>query len=277
MDSEQIRDPWETEKMFQDRLKARSKIKFSTLLTYRTDAVLLRSYKPACAGTVTTSKGTVGGRPSRRSLQRLVFVLNNCDIPMSSMLTITMRDQVCFRNTVAFHRETIRLACQRLRDTGCGQYCWVREFQSGGRVHWHIFTDDKIEGPGGSIDRENSKAWSRWLVNRCKKKGWCNAESERLMMADSYDGFIGCCRLEKLKGPDAGGRYAGKEGSKRYQKLAPKRWRNGGAWWRCSYSVTCTPTGEKKIHGRYLQKTTVEIDGQEREVPHRIQFGKGTG
>ena len=277
MDSNTIRDPWETEAMYHRRLKARSTIQFSRLVTYRTDAVLVRSYKPCCAGTVTASKGKIGGKPSRRSLQRLTFLLNNCDTPMTSMLTITMRDQVCWRNSVSFHRKTIRLACQRLRDTDCSQYCWVREFQKGGRVHWHIFTDHQIDGKGREVDRDRSKAWSRWLVQRYKKSGWCNEESARLMMADSYDGFVGCCRLEKLMSPDAGGRYAGKEGAKRYQKDAPPRWLDGGAWWRASRNVICTPTGEKKIHGRYLQKTTVEIDGDEREVPHRIQFGKGTG
>lgn len=261
--------------MFQDRCKFRSKIKFSTLTTYRTDAVLQRSYKPACAGTITDSRGTVGRRPSRRSLQRLVFVLNNCDVPMCSMLTITMRDQVAFRNSVEFHRKTIRLACQRLRDTGVNQYCWVREFQTGGRVHWHIFTDLKISRSNNGVDVKLSKAWSRWMIQRYQKSGWCNDESALKMIADSYDGFVGCCRFERLRTKTGGGRYAGKEGAKRFQKLAPPRWRNGGAWWRCSYNVKCTPTGEKRIHGRYLQKTTVEINGEEKEVPHKIQFNKG--
>lgn len=274
MDSETIQDPWESAEDFAKRKSLRSGIKLSTLVTYRTDAVLVRSYKPACAGTITKEKGTIGGKPSKRSLQRLVFLLNNCDVPMTAMLTITMRDVVCHRNTVAFHRKTIRLACQRLRDNGVNQYCWVREFQGNGRVHWHIFTDQNCNANAKGIDYDESKRWSRWLVNRCKRYGWCNDESARKMMADSYDGFVGCCRLERLKS-DAGGRYAGKEGAKRYQKVAPKRWTNGGAWWRASMNVKCTPTGERKINGRYLEAATVKINGKEIDVPHRIQFNKG--
>lgn len=274
MDSNLIRDPWEDDEMFSARQKVRSKINFSRMVTYRTDAVLVRSYKPACAGTVTENKGRIGGKPSRRSLQNLVFLLNNCDTPMQSMLTVTMADQVSRRNAVTFHRQTLKLALQRLRDTGVNQYCWVREFQRNGSVHWHIFTDRRVSKTSGRCNKHLSRSWSLWMANRYKRSGWCSEECFRKMTSDSNDGFVGCCRFEQLHG-DIGGRYAGKEGSKRFQKLAPKRWRTGGAWWRASRNVKCTPTGEKTIHGRYLEKAMVKINGVEREVPHRIQFNKG--
>lgn len=273
-DSSAIRDPWESADDFADRLKLRSGIKFSRLITYRTDAVLDRTYTPKCAGTVTEHCGTVGNKPSRRSLQRLVFLLNNCDVPMQSMLTLTIQAEVSRRNPVATHKLWLSNALQRLRDRGTSQYCWVREFQDETRsVHFHVFTDDVVGEPGG-VDVPSSKDWSRWTIKHYQRHGWISDSAAAKMIATSYDGFVGCCRVEQLKS-NAGGRYAGKEGGKRYQKVAPKRWRNSGRWWAASRNVICTPTGEKKIHGRYLERTTVEVNGELIEVPHRIQFNKG--
>lgn len=273
-DSDCIRDPWETDLMFKERLRVRSKIKFSELVTYRTDAVLVRSYKPACAGTSTENKGAVGGRPSKRSLQRLVFLLNNCDVPMKSMLTMTIQDQVSRRNPVSLHKLWLANALQRLRDKGNGQYCWVREFQDETRsVHYHVFTDTNVGRPG-VVNLRLSQDWSHWSVSHYRKHGWVSDVIAKRMVTPGRDGFVGCCRFEQLRG-DGGGRYAGKEGSKRFQKIAPKRWIGSGRWWAASKNVVCTPTGHKKIHGRYLEGTTVEVDGKVREVPFRIQFGKG--
>lgn len=246
----------------------------SKVETYRTDAILLRTYKPKCAGTI-SKRGKIKIRPSKRSLNRLVFLLNNCDTPMESMLTITMPLQLSKKNSVDFHNRTLKAALEKLRREGVKQWAWVREFQTNGSVHWHIFTDLKVASPG-STDVGHSKRWSNWMANRYLRDGWSNEKHRINMISDSHDGFVGCCRWEQLMG-DIGGRYAGKEGSKRFQKIAPKRWRDkGGAWWRCSRNVKCTPTGVKHVDGEQLECATIDIAGEKREIPYRIQFNKGT-
>lgn len=267
------------ELMSPEQLKAwkekppRSDFKPSILETYRTDAVLVRSYTPACAGTV--SKGAkILNKPSRRSLNRLVFLLNNCDIPMRSMLTITIQKDVEQKNSVEFHIATLKAALQKLRRDGCGQYVWVREYQEKYKtVHWHIFTDMVVGDVGGEVNTLLSRSWSSWMVNRYEK-AWCPAKHAQHMRFGDGKEFKGCCRFEVLHG-EAGGQYAGKEGSKRHQKEPPERWKGAGAWWRGSRGITCTPTGTKKVNGARLEAATVKIKGEEFEVPYRVQFNRG--
>lgn len=240
---------------------------------YRTDAVVVsRSWTPACAH-VESKRGRVGGRPSKRSLNNLVFKLNNCDVPMQSMFTITMQDQVSRRNSVEFHQGTLAAALQKMRRDGISQYCWVREFQENRSVHWHVFTDLKVER-SGKINHKLSSRWSQWMVDRYRQ-GWISDDAAQKMVTPSHDGFVGCVRVEQLKG-DAGGRYAGKEGSKRFQKRAPKRWKHGGNWWYPSRNIKCTPLGIKRLSVEALEHAEVKINGKTRNIPFRVQFNKGT-
>jgi len=240
---------------------------------YRTDAVVVsRSWTPACAH-VESKRGRVGGRPSKRSLNNLVFKLNNCDVPMQSMFTVTMTPQVSRRNSVDFHQATLAACLQKMRREGIGQYCWVREFQENRSVHWHIFTD-LVVSTSGNVNKDMSSHWSHWMVDRCRQ-GWINERDALKMVSPSWDGFAGCVRVEQLIG-NAGGRYAGKEGSKRFQKVAPKRWKHGGNWWYPSRNIKCTPIGLKRLSVEALEHAEVKINGKTRHIPYRVQFNKGT-
>ena len=240
---------------------------------YRTDAVVVsRSWKPACAHQP-TERGCVGGRPSKKSLNRLVFLLNNCDIPMQSMFTITMSDEVSRRNSVEFHQSTLKAALQKMRRDGITQYTWVREFQRNGSVHWHVFTDLWVAAPG-VVNEELSSIWSHWMVDRYRD-GWINARCALNMTNSSRGGFVGCVRVEQLHG-DIGGRYAGKEGSKRFQKIAPARWANGGRWWGNSRNMNCTAGNIKRLSVEALEHAEVKINGKTRHIPYRVQFNKGS-
>lgn len=88
--------------------------------------------------------------------------------------------------------------------------------------------------------------------------------------------FGGCCQFERLL-THAAGRYAGKEGSKRYQKLAPKKWRSSGcAWWRCSSNVKCSPIDSIQVHPSKLDGVNMIIDeDREVEVLFKVQRNKG--
>lgn len=242
---------------------------------YRTDGVVLRSWTPSAAIEADRSpRGDIGAAPSRKSLQRLVFVLNNCDTPMASMLTLTMTPQVNAAHSVEEHRQSIKAVLQRLRRDGVGQYCWVREFQRNEGVHWHVFTDLHV-GDAGEINPILSGDWSHWWAKYFRKKN-ASVESYRKMIHGDGRGFQ-CCRFEQLR-TDAGGRYAGKEGAKRFQKVPPKRWRqNGGAWWRASRGITCTPIRTVAVAADSLEWVQFKLpDGSTLETPLKVQFSKGS-
>lgn len=256
------------------RYKKKPTFKPVTLIRYRTDAVVKRSYKPVCAGQTDAARGRVGTEPSRRSLNNLVFLLNNCDVPMRSMFTITMSDKVHARNSVAFHKKSLSLAIQRMRYQGVSQYVWVREFQDNQTVHWHVFTDLNVMSKPGAVSKRKSWDWSEWLAKSIRKRGEITKRCFRNMTTPGKDGFEGCIRVEQLKGSEAG-RYAGKEGAKRFQKKAPAKWKRGGAWWDKSMNITCTPIDEVKVNGDKLSQAKVNIQGNEVEIAHRLQYNRG--
>lgn len=243
----------------------------STLILYRVDAVLSRSYKPVCAGTVSKA-AKIGEEPSRKSLQNLVFLLNNSDRPFTTMYTLTMTDKASKENTVETHKRALKASLQKLRRDGASQYCWVREFQQNGSIHWHIFTDC-IVGEPGQVNEELSRRWSLWFASFYQKNKLSPSCFKKMSKGDGKQ-FLGCVRVEALR-TEAAGLYAGKEGAKRFQKKPPSKWRkNGGAWWRASRGVECTPIKTKLVDGKTLSYSTIVVDGNPLDIPHKIQFSR---
>lgn len=241
---------------------------------YRNDAVVIRSYKPEAAlNADRVERGNIGSAPSGTSLKRLIFVLNNADCRFRSMLTLTMTPHVNAFHSVADHRKSIKALLQKLRRDSIDSYCWVREFQTNGSVHWHVFTDFTVGVPG-DVNEFMSAEYSRWWADYWRKKN-AGVEDWRKMVHGDGRGFR-CCRFEQLR-TEAGGRYAAKEGAKRFQKVPPKRWRkDGGAWWRCSRALTCTPLKTIEVSGDSLQWAKFNRpDGTEIEVPLKLQFSRG--
>ena len=237
---------------YQVSTKFRREFRKSVLIRYRCDAVLKRSYRPNCAGTVSTDCGTVKERPSKRSLQNLVFLLNNCDVPMRSMLTLTMTDKVARNNSVAFHKETRALACQKLRYHRITNYVWVKEFQSNQSPHWHFFTALDLGIDGYQVHESWSQKWKRWMVRRYRTKGWIDDRSAYYMMHGNGAEHVGCCRFEQLGGLEAGGR-----------------------WWAASKGVKATPIDEVVVNADRIESCKVLIAGDVQDVGYKIQFGRG--
>ena len=266
---------------WESRKQRRGKVRVEV---YRVDAILLRKgWRPKCAGTV-SERGKIGNVPSSRSLRNLVFVLNNSDIPMRSMLTLTM-SPLCHKLCPPHvHRYAMKLCLQRLRDKGIRDYVWVREFQKNGSVHWHIFTSATVGSPG-EVNEEMSHDWTQWwcdlywnkLLDKPKIKSIAKRWkiSEWNMRNGNRKDFLGATRFEELK-TEAAGRYAAKEGAKRFQKLAPVEWLDeGGAWWRASKTIKCTPIKEEWIDSDRLETTTIEIKKKPEEIAYKLQQNLG--
>lgn len=247
-----------------------------TIDKYRNDAVVIRSYKTN-RKVVPPSEHKVGNTPSRKSLNKLVFKLNNCDRPMLTMHTFTIQIDVAKFVTPVEGKVLVHALLQRLRRKGVSQYVWVREFTAKGAVHWHVF-DDFVTEAGSEVDKAESIDWSVWFANRVREVTGNMVgldRAYRLMAEGDGKEFLGCVRVEKLR-DDAAGRYAGKEGAKRFQKVAPESWAEGGRWWGASRSLVCTPIRRIQVRSSSLQAAEVTTaDGTVLRVPYKNQFGRG--
>ena len=243
---------------------------------FRNDAVVIRTYKTT-RKVVPPTEHRVGGKPSRKSLNKLVFKLNNCDIPMTTMHTLTIHKRVAKFILPEQGKVLLHASLQRLRRSGATQYVWVREFTKKGSVHWHIFSDYQTKGKT-EIDRDESILWSLWFAKTVRRVTGDMVGLDyayQLMANGNGKDFLGCVRVERLR-DDAAGRYAGKEGAKRFQKVAPVGWELGGRWWGASRSVTCTPLSRVQVRVSSLKSAEVEMkDGSIIQVPYKNQFGRG--
>lgn len=241
----------------------------------------------------TAKRGKISGlAPSADSLKRLVFVLNNCDRQMRSMATITFQDEIGIAIPVHFHKMFLKNFLQRLRDRNPEiEFVWVREFQSArlidgiadeqSPVHWHVFTTMKVDAGDDKkncVDLPRSADWSRWLVKGVRKllRGEPEYDNELISRMLQNEHHVGCVRWENLYGP-AGGRYAAKEGAKRFQKVAPEKWQDcGGKWWDKSRSIECTPLGWRFTLHSHLKTASVKLEsGEKRNVTLKHQWGHG--
>lgn len=250
----------------------------TTLVVYRTDAVVKRSFN---SGNLPDNplRGKVGEAPSKASLNNLIFLLNNSDRPFVSMFTFTMTPRVNRVHSVREHKNALKAALQKLRRSGVGQYCWVREYQENNSIHWHVFTDLVIDEPG-NVNAGLSRSWSRWFATYYKRL--CgNADDYKKMTSvvlsgtgNCRDDFYGCVRCDQLES-DAAGRYAGKEGGKRFQKRPPAKWKRGGAWWDSSRGITCTPVKTVQVPTATIKTRTVKTHDGEIEVAFKLQYARG--
>ena len=264
---------WSPDEFFeaQRRLK-----RTMTIDKYRNDAVVVRSYKSTRKVTP-PSDHTVGGTPSKRSLANLVFLLNNCDVPMKSMHTLTYQLRVSKFVTPKIATGMLEDALRKLRKSGGKNYVWVREFTKKGAVHFHIFSDFEQVSPD-EVDESESRKWSKWWAEMTRRRtgNILGLDGQyRLMALGNGRDFLGCVRVERLR-DDAAGRYAGKEGAKRFQKVAPAGWENAGRWWANNRSLKCTPMGRVQVRTSSLKSSKVTLpDGKCFDVPFKNQYGRG--
>ena len=247
-----------------------------TIDKYRTDAVVVRTYK-STRKVVPPSDHTIGGIPSKKSLANLVFLLNNCDVPMSSMHTLTYQLRVSKFITPTIATGMLEDALRKLRKSGGKNYVWVREFTKKGAVHFHIFSDYK-QTSNDEVDKAESKRWSKWWARMTRRRTGDIMGLDRqyaLMELGNGRDFIGCVRVERLR-DDAAGRYAGKEGAKRFQKIAPEGWTRAGRWWANNRALKCTPVDRIQVRTSSLKSSNVTLpDGTVLDVPFKNQYGRG--
>lgn len=131
------------------------------------------------------------------------------------------------------------------RRYGCALDAWFMEFTKKGAPHYHIFIAEESDWgkvlatmPHETIPRHWDKHSRRWKDERAVVRGsaenwlvqcWTGIIGDRREATMKFQ-FGGVC--EKMRFPDAAGRYAAKEASKRAQKQLPDMYCQGvGRWW----------------------------------------------
>jgi len=164
---------------------------------------------------------------SRASLSRLAFVAHNTAVQFDTLTTLTY--------PAVYESDGRRVKAQLYawlkwarRNCQVSSYLWALEFQRRGAPHFHIFT------AGGSLVKSKLAVSTEWY--------WIVAsEDEKHLRAGT--------RVERLRRPDAAGRYAAKYASKPYQKAVPPDYRNVGRFWGNSYDVKPAPLAGRPLAG----------------------------
>lgn len=188
--------------------------------------------------------GPGDGPRERESLEQSVksrlqsaFQLGNAETDWMAMATLTYRVAPSSYDEVREHWTRFK---DRLRKQFPGaEWGWILEFQGRGAAHFHVFF-----GSGGELG--NAIKSESWVKRKRKGKetqicsgplaDWI-AETWIQIVGDIDERFLKFQRggiLELMRSPDAAGRYAAKEASKRVQKKAPWPVKQ---WWGMSNSV----------------------------------------
>lgn len=255
------------------RLRKASATELFKATAYRSDVVVHAPSRGGNAEIGSEKRGVIRGIPTRESLRRMIFTLNNCDDPMVSMLTVTHSDRAerdhDVKDLVEGRRSVIRCA----KKMGASKIIWVREFQANASVHWHIFTNRSVGEPG-DINHGLGRKVSRHYADHLRRKN-LSSECWRNMVHGDGKGFR-CCRWEQLMDANAGGRYCGKEGAKRFQKEPPPKWIQSGGWWRATSNVTVTPITTGRVRACDIAWSEIMIDDSSIDVPCKLQYGMTT-
>jgi len=194
---------------------------------------------------------------TRDSRINLAVVLSNSTPVFDSMVTITGDPcSMADLESQGYAKRALDAILKSLKRKGMTHYCWVREYQKNGSLHFHIFTHG-LAVAGGSFDRGLSIEVSQtWAYIAGKLVGYHNAKMARAS-----------CRVERLRKP--AGCYAAKEASKRVQK---SKHGNGMAWWRCGRNTKIEQGQIEEVPISQMAGKNVESSGVVQFVPFTLQF-----
>jgi hypothetical protein len=159
--------------------------------------------------------------------------MGNAETNWVAMLTLTYRVSPQPADLVR-HRRAFLARLER-RFPAC-HWAWILEFQRRGAPHYHLFFGDG--GPLGVAIEESPLVTV--MRHGTPTQVLCGDLARSLadwwieIVSDTdprFRAFQGGGILERMRSPDAAGRYAAKEAGKRVQKSLPPGWPGGFRWW----------------------------------------------
>lgn len=179
---------------------------------YANDVVVRRTGQGAGHDPVPRGEVT---RFTKASRARLAFVASNTETVFRTMITLTYpKEWPTDGSKVKKHLR--RFLMWLRRETGGCEHLWFLEFQARGAPHIHLLTDYPLPRA-----REAKRAWYTMVATK-----WYNicATGDVLHLGAGT-------RVERLRSPRGGARYAVKYATKMRQKSVPAGYRNCGRFW----------------------------------------------
>jgi hypothetical protein len=181
---------------------------------------------------------------SKKSRLRCAFALSNSPLDWGAMATLTFATQPTHPKT-ALKRFVRALK----RDIGSIQWAWVMEWQTRGVVHFHLFFEqrwcDQVGYFTETVSRKGQEVEIiRGPIDEWITETWIEATGcrEAAFLRFQRGGIV-----ERLRSPDAAGRYVAKEAGKRAQKSLPEGVEAAGRWWWLNPEFKPKPEGTLEL------------------------------
>lgn len=162
---------------------------------------------------------------SYKARQRLAFVAANSPVRFRTMITLTYPGAYSQDGrTVRTNRDNFLRFCRR--DFGNPHYLWFLEFQRRGAPHIHLLLDWPLPRETLRIRAVRFRVAATWY---------------RIVGSGDAKHLAAGTRVERLRSPEGGARYAVKYACKMRQKVVPKEYQTVGRFWGCSKAVIPRP------------------------------------
>lgn len=201
-------------------------------------ATKMIAYGNGCFEIIRECKGKIKGkRPergnikmqSKKSLLRLMFLMQATQIQFASMLTLTYPK--IFPNDGEIVKRDIAAIVQKIRREGY-KYLWFLEFQKRGAPHFHVLLDNKVITPRMRVEFglywTTLIALSEWFCEACPDSEY-DREVMKMAKVNTH-----ATAWQFLRTRDGARNYVTKYASKERQKKVPKKYTNVGRFWGAS-------------------------------------------
>lgn len=176
---------------------------------------------------------------SRKSLQNLVFLVQNTDVEFEGMITLTYPSE--YPQSGEEIKRHLNRFLSWIRSGYCMRYVWFLEFQKRGAPHFHILTEGDMSPHKTAV----SEAWYRAVGSNDIKH----------LRAGT--------RTEKIRQSGGARNYAAKYGAKKEQKLVPPQFANVGRFWGASRGVKPVPVKSVDVYDMQTVIDTLDSAGWE--------------
>lgn len=185
-------------------------------------------------------RGVVGRQMSPQSRRRAAFAFGNANIDWKWMATLTWHIARPDGGGVCAKVRRSMTEWLRRREILHG---WILEFCKSGSPHFHFFFSDLPPFKTRTVTRHGKP------VEVCADDGFAKDFVDHWLKVSGVEDnkFQRGGIIERLRSPDAAGRYVAKECSKRAQKEAPEGFDWRGRWWGLPHEWSPVPEGEIEI------------------------------
>lgn len=169
---------------------------------------------------------------SKKSLIRLMFIMQCTQVHLGSMLTLTYPKHYPENGEIV--KEDINVMAQKMRRRGWS-YVWFLEFQVRGAPHVHYMLEPDTITPkmraDVGIQWTERIAMSKWYLEKCPDGDYLK-EVIKMLKFNCHESTF-----ELLREHDGAKKYAAKYAAKEKQKKVPKRYKNVGRFWGASQDI----------------------------------------